>query len=348
MSIGSSIRKMAGQVLAFWCALVAGPVLDGGSLQAQTPLDEFKSFLTNPPPIEEIVVEQKLAITSPLPKGYYLGGSFFQLRLLTNAYFARQMQSLGEAPGNQHNGNLLEGAWDNTCWQLNNNHLNLWHNRKQAELTGEVRRSLMFDHILRLGMDIRLIGSTIVWNGDTFTAQGTDGSRFEGRIELKTAVGLPESIAMWVIHTPDFQHCVDYTYREDFHPWFPVSMRAYFRRGNEEKGPMELNVSSLKMGSALSQENFFPGQFTNLNTITVLHTNGTTEFYNRKGKITFAPTNAPLPAPMPPHRAPAPPSSALPGSKLLIIVVVCLSIPPLLFIFLRSKRTGQAHGDITK
>lgn len=338
------IRKSFADAFALWSALFAGSVLVlcGGSLQAQTPLEEFKNFLTNPPPIEEIVVEKKLMITSPLPKGYYLGGSFFQLRLQTNAYFARQMQALGEAPGNQHNGNLLEGAWDDTYWLLNNDHLNLWHNRKQAELTGEVRRSMMFDHILRLGLDIRLIGSSMVWNGDAFTAQGTDGSRLEGRIESKTSDGLPERIATWTAQNPDWHTCVDYRYQPDFHPWFPISMRAYFRRGNEEKGPMELYVSSLKMGSSSSQDSFFPKHFTNLNTITVLHTNGTTEFYDRKGKITVAPTNPPLAATSSPKRASSPPTSPPPSRILLIVALLCLSAPVLivLVITLKSKSKG--------
>jgi len=346
----SSIRKLAGKVLALWGALLTGSVLVlcGGSVQAQTPLEEFKNFLTNPPPIEEIVFERKVPKALPTPAGFQPAGSFFQLRLQTNAYFARQMQVMGEAPKNHRAGNLLEGAWDDTYWNFNGHQVYLWHSRKLAELRGEVKRSAMFETILSLGLEMRLDPSTIVWEGDAFTAQGTNWSRYEGRIESKTPAGLPERIIVWSEHDPDLYYGVDYEYRLNFHPWFPVTIKPFF--GRAEHRPHEFHISSLSMGKPLvPQDRFFPKQFTNLNTITVLHTNGTTQVFSQGQRmVPSANGTLAIPTSPPPGNAPlltnkglSLPPALPPSNKVLIAALLCLSAPVLIVLFVTLKSKGK-------
>ena len=369
----SGIRKLAGQVFGLGSALFAGLVFNTGNLQAQTPLEEFKKFLTNPPPIEEIVFERKLLIALPSPPGVtnmVPTGPFFQLRLQTNAYFLRQMDVIGEAPKNHRAGNLLEGERDDAFWEFNNNQLDLWPDKKQAKRKIEVERNIVSGPILSLGLSERINPSTIVWKGDTFTARGTGGSRFEGRIESQTAAGLPERIVTWAADNPDSRYCVDYKYRLSFHPWFPVAIKPFFEnrvRGMPFLGTgtgriQEFYVRSVKMGSVTSQENFFPTQFTNANTLTILHTKGGMEFFKGGRKLNLvhtrppppqtnnvapssaaSPTNAPLPAAPPPNKAPSPPPSPPPSRILLIIAIACLSVPPLLLIFftIRANKSGS-------
>lgn len=338
-----SIRNSFEHVFALGCALLAGLFLGGGSLQAQTPLEQFKSFLTNPPPIEEIVFERKVPSGLPTPAGYQPAGNFFQLRLQTNAYFARQMQIMGEAPGNQQTRNLLEGAWEDTYWNFRGNQLHLWHSRTLAELKGEVKRSAMIETILSLGLEMRLDRSTIVWNDNVFTAEGTNWSRYEGRIESKTAAGLPERIVTWSVDNPDLYYGVDYEYRSNFHPWFPVAIKPFFGKGVEHR-PQEFHVSSLTMGKTLApQDSFFPKQFTNASTLTIVHTNGGEEYYSQGKKIALLPTQnggylvpTPPPSNAPPsaNKALSPPPSPPPSRIVLIIALLFLSIPLLIFLFL--------------
>ncbi|MCD6050606.1 MAG: hypothetical protein K0Q55_2009 [Verrucomicrobia bacterium] len=361
----SSIRKWAGQVVAFWCALLAGSalVLCGGSLQAQTALEEFKKFLTNPPPSEEIVFERKILVALPPPPGvtnWLPTGPFFQLRLQTNAYVLRQMDVIGEAPQNHRPRNLLEGEWADAFWTLSNGQLNLWPDKKQAKRKIEVERSMIGETVSGLGLDPRINRSTLVWRGGMFTAQGADGARFEGMIESKTAAGQPERIVTWAARDPDQRVGVDYEYRKSFHPWFPATIKPFSEGGHRTQ---EFYVRSLKIGgSPLSQDSFFPTQFTNANTLTILHTKGGMEFFDGNRKLNLvqmsspppprtnnaplsasaAPTNAPLPAAPSANKglslSPAPP----PSNILLIAAVVCLSVPVLLFVvtMARSKSKG--------
>ncbi len=344
------IRKSFGSAFALWGALLAGSVsvLCGGSLQAQTPLEEFKNFLTNPPPIEEIVFERRALTVMPTPAGFQPKGNFFQLRLQTNAYFARQMQVMGEAPGSHRAENLLEGAWDDTYWNFNGHQVYLWHSRTLAELRGQVKRSAMFETILGLGLGMRLDPSTIVWEGDAFTAQGTNWSRYEGRIESKTAAGLPERIIVWSEHDPDLYYGVDYEYRLNFHPWFPVVIKPFF--GKAEQRPHEFHISSLSMGKPLApQDSFFPGPFTNLNTITVLHTNGTTQVFSQgRRMVPLANGALAIPTSPPPGNAPLLANNALnlapalpPSGKVLIAALLCLSAPVLIVLFVTLKSKGK-------
>jgi hypothetical protein len=241
------VRKSFGSAFALWCALLAGSVWCGGSLHARTALEEFKKFLTNPPPIEEIVFERKLLIALPPPPSMtnvLPTGSFFQLRLQTNAYFFRQMDVIGEAPQNHRPGNLLEGEWADTFWTLSSGQLNLWPDKKQAKRKIEVERSMIGETISGLGLDPRINRSTLVWIGGTFTAQGTDGIRFEGMIESKTPAGQPERIVTWAAHDSDHRLGVDYEYRKSFHPWFPVAIKPFITRHRTQ----EFYVRSLKMG----------------------------------------------------------------------------------------------------
>ncbi len=363
----ASIRKMTGRVLALWVALFAGSVLCVGGVQAQTALEEFKKFLTNPPPIEEVVFERKLLIALPPPPGvtnWLPTGPFFQLRLQTNAYFLRQMDVIGEAPQNHRPRNLLEGEWADTFWTLSSGQLNLWPDKKQANRKIEVERSMIGETISGLGLDPRINRSTMVWRGGMFTAQGTDGVRFEGMIESKTAAGQPERIVTWAARDPDVHYGVDYEYRKNFHPWFPATIKPFIMGHRTQ----EFYARSLKMGTSLaSQDSFFPTQFTNANTLTILHTKGGMEFFDGGRKLNLvqtssppppqtnvvapassaslpnaasAPTNAPLPAPPSANKglslSPAPP----PSNILLVAAVVCLAVPPLLLLFftMRAKK----------
>lgn len=361
-----NFRKGFGHACALWCALFANLVLCGGSLQAQTPWEQFKAFLTNPPPIEEIVFERKLLIALPAIPGatnMVPTGTFFQLRLQTNAYFLRQMQVMGEAPKNHHAGNMLEGEWNDAFWKLQDNQLNLWNSKNDARLKIEVERNKISSPILSLGLDERINQSTIVWHSDTFTAQGIGGARFEGRIESKTTSGLPTRVVTWAVQEPSSLHGVEYEYLASFHPWFPVAIKPFFesRSGMPFVGKgtgrvQEFYVRSFKTGSSMSQDNFLPNQFTNSSNLTIVHTKGGIEVFDRQGKLlpigppptpsktplsaSVSPINAPLPASQLPNRTPAPPSSPPPSRALLIIALIFLAVPLLMLFFftIRAKR----------
>jgi len=358
-----SIRKSFGHACALWCALFASLVLCGGSLRAQTPLNAFKAFLTNPPPIEEIVFERKMLIALPTFPGVtnmVPAGSFFQLRLQTNAYFLGQMNVMGGTP------QMLAGAWDDTDWELSNNQLNLWPDRNAAARKKASGRTRIFDPIIGLGLEERIQLSTLTWSGDTFTAQGRGGAPFEGRIESKTAAGLPKRIVTWATHDPDVQYGVEYEYRASFHSWFPAAIKPFVQKEKAKTGLpfvkmqtlptriQEFYIHSLKLGSATSQDYFFPSQFTNYNTLTIIHAKGGIEVFNRQGKLALAPSppppanktppsfaaspaNAPLPAPPSANRASAPPQSPPPSGKWLFAALLFLAIPPLLFLFLKPR-----------
>ncbi len=238
-----SIRKSFRRVFALWCALFASLVLCGGSLRAQTPLEAFKAFLTNPPPIEDIVFERKLLIALPTPPAgapaMRPAGNFFQLRLQTNAYCLSQMDVIGGPP------QMLEGAWDDTYWELRNNQLNLWPDRNAAGRKREITRTRIFEPITGLGLEERIQLSTLTWSGDTFTAQGRGREPFEGRIESKTAAGLPKRIVSWAVHEPDVQYGVEYEYRGSFHPWFPAAIKPFVQKEKAKTGLPFLKVETL-------------------------------------------------------------------------------------------------------
>lgn len=362
-----SIRKSFGHAFALGGALLVWAVLSVGSLQAQSPLDQFKAFLTNPPPIEEIVFERKLLLALPAIPGatnMVPTGTFFQLRLQTNAYFLRQMQIMGEAPTNHHAGNMLEGEWNDAFWILQNNQLNLWHSKNDARLKIEVERNKISNAILSLGLDERINQSTIVWHGDTFTAQGIGGARFEGRIESKTTSGLPTRVVTWAVHEPSSLNGVEYEYLASFHPWFPVAIKPFFesRSGMPFVGKgtgrvQEFYIRSFKTGSSMSQDNFLSTLFTNANTLTIIHTKAGIEVFSSRGKLPLVSSSPKLPSNnilTPPSASPASalvpstplstaslssptPSTQPPSSKWLVVALLFLATPPLIIIFLKIK-----------
>ncbi len=248
---------------------------------------DYQAFLANTPAIDEVTFERKLLLKlddlpppPPGGTGGRLAGSCFVLRFQTNAYFLRQMDVLGEVPERHLPGHILEGAVDDKFWKLSSNQLNLWPSRNAVNHDGYLAGRKLYDSILGLGLDHRIIRSSIRWKGDSFTAEGEGGLRFEGKVKTKTAEGLPKKVMTWLVGDAGqqdgkrFQFGVDYEYRQDVHAWLPAVIKPFLELNGGESRTQEFHIRTIKLGDAGgNHDRFLPTLFTNQSTKVILHTN---------------------------------------------------------------------------
>jgi len=268
---------------------------------------DYQTFLTNPPAIEEIIFERKLLLKledlpppPPGGTGGRLAGSFFVLRFQTNAYFLRQMDALDEVPGRHSPGNILEGAVEQNFWKLTNNQLNLWSSPEAMQYDGYLAGRKLYDSILGLGLDQRIIRSSMRWKGDAFTAEGEGGLSFEGKVKTKTAQGLPKRIMTWLVGVDGqeggkrFQFGVDYEYRDDVHAWLPAVIKPFLELNGGENRTQEFHVKLVKLSESGKNPDWFsPTLFTNQSTKVILHTNNRVFAVNRTGMKAITLSDAP-------------------------------------------------------
>lgn len=364
----SYLPPLRGAVLlllfALGCQAASGQNLGIDALDASSgsPAERFKAFLVSPPVIEEMIVQRSYpARGGDIPDQYYL------IRYQSNAFLFATANALEPLlnPAQTRTNTLVvvdanptffaAGRYGTDWWNVGGlgRTVTIWNQREGEADTDNPVRLICEDQFVEV-MELILFGinditltpaivGNWVWTDDTFQLDAKrhwQGRLVETTFSAKARRDSQDRITSMqldkTIHDPTFgkprswSYLFQYLYEPGPRPSFlPARVKKFFREANGTYREID-QLTFLKITIAnnnLSRDMFMPEFFTTPHAFRVFYENGNFYYYDKQGNKVrqLAPNEIN--------------GVRSPGKPLIFYSVLILLMLPLLFFYLRTRKS---------